>query len=200
VSANGLSIGQAVTSRTELRLPEQLPSAEWLRIGKQIALVRDSSSWWVGDWLVYGQEKFPDRYREAIQSTSLDYQTLRNYAWVARRFPPARRREKLSFQHHAMVASLGQAEQQLWLERASQLGWSVRQLRAQLRSAPPGSQHGPADAILNINVLDEKRQRWLAAAERQQQDLLDWAISVMDQAADQALIGEHEHLLSATGS
>ena len=99
-----------------------------------------------------------------------------------------------------MVASLAEPEQQLWLERASQLGWSVRQLRAQLRSASEGDQQGRANAILNINVLDEKRQRWLAAAERQQQDLLDWAISVMDHAADQALIAEHKHILSATGS
>lgn len=188
MSANGLTIGRVLTTRTELRLPDRLPSTEWLRIGQQVALIGDSSSWWLGDWLVYGQDKFPDRYRQAMASTSLDYQTLRNYAWVARRFPPSLRREKLSFGHHATVASLAEPERQAWLERAVQLGWSVRQLRACLRSVPEDDQITKVNAVLNINVPLEKRQSWLAAAEQEQQDLLAWAISVMDQAAHHALI------------
>lgn len=187
MSANGLTIGRVLTTRTELRLPDGLPSAEWLRIGQQVALIGDSSSWWLGDWLVYGQDKLPDRYRQAMASTSLDYQTLRNYAWVARRFPPSLRRERLSFGHHATVASLAEPERQTWLERALQFGWSVRELRAHLRSAPEQGQIAKVDGVLNINVPLEKRQSWLAAAEQEQQDLLAWAISVMDQAAHHAL-------------
>lgn len=72
MSANGLTIGRVLTTRTELRLPDGLPSAEWLRIGQQVALIGDSSSWWLGDWLVYGQDKLPDRYRQAMASTSLE--------------------------------------------------------------------------------------------------------------------------------
>lgn len=36
---------------------------------------------------MYGQAAYTGRYRDAIEQASLDYQTLRNYAWVARRFP-----------------------------------------------------------------------------------------------------------------
>ena len=41
----------------------------------------------------------------------LDYQTLRNYAWVARRFAMSRRRDTLSFGHHAEVPALPEPEQ-----------------------------------------------------------------------------------------
>jgi hypothetical protein len=73
MSADGLSVGRAAaTSRTQLRLPDRLPQAEWVRIGQHICLIADASSWWLGDWLVYGQDKFPDRYRRAMAGTALD--------------------------------------------------------------------------------------------------------------------------------
>jgi hypothetical protein len=49
-----------------------------------------SASRWIGDWPVYGETSFRDRYREAIEKTSFNYQTLRNYAWVARQFDVSR--------------------------------------------------------------------------------------------------------------
>jgi hypothetical protein len=102
--------GQVAAGRTELRLPADLTVSAWARIGSQITLLSNSSAWWLGDWLVYGRDNFPGRYKQAMTETSLDYQTLRNYAWVAGRFGAPRRRDGLSFQHHA-VAALPAAEQ-----------------------------------------------------------------------------------------
>ena len=75
-------------------------------------------------WLVYGESQFKDRYEEAIRRTSLNYQTLRNYTWVARRFDLSRRRDNLSFGHHAEVAALDPPEQEFWLRKAEKYGWS----------------------------------------------------------------------------
>jgi hypothetical protein len=61
---------------------------------------------WLGDWLIFGRYKYGTRYRQAIGATGLDYQTLRNYAVVARRFEPSRRRSTLRAQHHAEVSAL----------------------------------------------------------------------------------------------
>jgi hypothetical protein len=47
----------------------------------------------------------------------------------------SRRRDKLSFQHHAEVAPLPEPDQDLWLNRAERLGWSLSELRRQLRNA-----------------------------------------------------------------
>jgi hypothetical protein len=157
------------------------------RTGEQIALLSSSSAWWLGDWLVYGQAKFPGRYRQAVKQTSLDYQTLRNYAWVARKFPVSRRRNTLSFQHHAAVASLPACEQEMWLDRASFGRWPVAELRARLRAAAIGSSGGQAGGrvVLALSICRDRQQRWEAAARSQSKNLIDWAVSVLDDTAAQ---------------
>ena len=57
-------------------------------------------------------------------ATGLDYQTLREYGVVARRFEWSRRRDNLSFQHHAEVCALTGAEQDRWLDLAAPNRWS----------------------------------------------------------------------------
>src|SRR6266478_2837833 len=56
----------AMARRTELRLPCGLTLDTWQHIGQQIFLITDSTAWWLGDWLVFGEDKFPERYQEAI--------------------------------------------------------------------------------------------------------------------------------------
>ncbi|MFE7135979.1 LmbU family transcriptional regulator [Streptomyces sp. NPDC057638] len=190
---------RAQTRRSSLSLPENLPLDNWKAIGEQIFVIADSSAWWLGDWLIYGQDKYPHRYREAIDGTSLDYQTLRNYAWIARKFPASRRRYGLSLQHHAEVAALSAAEQDLWLERAEREGWSRNELRRQLRTArrgeaaggeeTPGQEAGAdqlADA-LEVTPSAEQYERWERAAERAESDLSGWIIERVDEAAASAL-------------
>lgn len=134
-----------------LRLPQRMSFDKWLGVGKQLSSICSSSAWCLGDWLVYGELTFNGRYREAIEQTWLDYQTLRNYAWVARRFPLSRRRDKLSFAHHAEVAALPPPEQDFWLRKAEELGWPVKRLRREVRaslqerSASDGASDGASD-------------------------------------------------------
>jgi hypothetical protein len=118
-----------------LHLPGQLSFARWVGVGRRLSDVYSSSAWCLGDWLVYGEAAFGGRYREAVEQTSLDYQTLRNYAWVAKRFGLSRRREGLSFGHHAEVAALPEAEQDFWLRKAEELGWPVKRLRQEVRAS-----------------------------------------------------------------
>jgi hypothetical protein len=120
---------------TGLQFPRQLPFEKWVRVGRHLAAVSTSSAWCLGDWLIYGEEAYCGRYRDAIEQTSLDYQTLRNYAWVVRRFPLPRRRDTLSFGHHAEVAALTEPEQDFWLRKAEELDWSRNQLRRQVRAS-----------------------------------------------------------------
>jgi hypothetical protein len=107
----------------------------WEHVGSQLFSFADSSSWWIADWLVYGESEFRDRYEEAVKRTSLSYQTLRNYTWVARRFPLRRRRHGLSFSHHFEVVALDEPEQDYWLRKAEELSWSKNKLRAEVRSS-----------------------------------------------------------------
>lgn len=177
----------ALTRRTSLTLPTDMPIGEWQRVGSQIFAMSDSSTWWLGDWLVYGQTYFPNRYQRAVEETGFDHQTLRNYAWVARQFAMGRRRSALSFQHHAELASLGDEEQERWMDRAVRLRWSRSELRRELRAhRTKGSTGEIADACqtlrIRLNVPEERRRRWQDAAATAEQDLIEWMVAILDAA------------------
>jgi hypothetical protein len=188
-----LRLGAQVSAkRTGLQLPPGLPLAAWTRVGHHISLLSSSSAWWQGDWLIYGRENFPDRYRRAMEETSLDYQTLRNYVWVARRFSVSRRRDNLSFQHHATVAALPNEQQDIWLDLASSLHWSLMQLRAQVRAASgkAAGQRPQNPAVLQLELSGDRRKRWEAAALKQQHaNLAEWIMHVIDDMAADILDG-----------
>jgi hypothetical protein len=161
----------------------------WLSVGRRTSEICNASAWWLGDWLLYGQRAYGRRYKRALESTPLDYQTLRNYAWVSRRFEPSRRRDKLSFQHHAEVAALPEADQDLWLQRAQRLRWSRNELRRQLAAARRSTRTvGDAPAmVLRVQVTREREQRWRTAAAANEQTLVEWLASTVDAAADAVL-------------
>nr|BAF98638.1 lmbU and cloE-like protein [Streptomyces argenteolus] len=176
---------KALTKRASLSLPTVMTLESWKDIGREIALISDASTWWLGDWVVYGQDRYPDRYRKAIEETSLDYQTLRNYAWVARKFPVSRRREKLSLQHHAEVAALQEDEQDVWLNRAESKGWSRSELRRNLRAIRADREETTSPSILklSINLDADQRRRWERAADRSNRSLDAWITETLDDAA-----------------
>jgi hypothetical protein len=175
---------EVFANQTSLSLPGQLPVDTWREIGDQIQLLSNSSAWWIGDWILYGQASYPDRYRNAMAETSLDYQTLRNYAWIARRFPPRRRRAKLSFQHHVEVASLPPSEQDHWLDLAERFSWSRNELRRQIRSSAEVDFDGSQSSVIRLNLdLDTRRlASWRLAAKEQGSNLTDWMTRTLDQA------------------
>jgi len=156
----------------------------WRSTGLCLCELTSASAWWLGDWLVYGERTYGKRYEEALRLLPLSYQTMRNYAWVARRFPASRRRDRLSFQHHAEVAALPEADRDLWLQRAQRMRWTRNELRRQLAGARnarrPGS--GPA-RVMRIEVSDEQHERWQLAATAADQPLSDWLCAVVDAAA-----------------
>ncbi|WP_219933647.1 LmbU family transcriptional regulator [Streptomyces sp. NWU339] len=178
-----------LTTKVGLQMPTGMAYDEWERAGRQLADVLDSSSWWLGDWLVYGKDHYTDRYQRGIRAAGLSYQTLRNYAWVSRRFDLARRRPALSFQHHAELASMPVEEQDLWLDRAEQGQWTTKQLRGAIRAARRGAQQPctPAEPSRRLEVPGSRFQWWHKAAEQLGVDFEQWVMSTLDSAAASAL-------------
>jgi hypothetical protein len=193
-SRDRLSIDPAVlTGRTSLRLPPKLPFPAWQRVGRQLFLISDSSAWWLGDWLVFGEENFPDRYRHVVAETGLSYGTLRNYAWVARRFEVSRRHDKLSFQHHYEVAGLSEPEQNLWLTMAEGQKWSKTRLRAELRATRAYDIEPDTLTTVHLRVTTTQQQQelWQKAADRSGRDLMEWISLELDESA-KSIIGASE--------
>jgi hypothetical protein len=179
-----------------LHIREGISFDTWAGVGRRIAEISHASAWCLGDWLVYGQDAYGHRYKVAIEATALDYQTLRNYAWVARRFRMSRRRAALSLQHHAEVAALPESAQDLWLGRAERYRWSRNELRRRVstdrqfeRSSGSRTQpcSGGARITCRLRVTADRAHRWNQAASVSEQTLDDWVSSVADAAASAIL-------------
>jgi hypothetical protein len=184
-----------VIPRNGLQLPPQLSFDTWLEVGRRLSAVATSSAWCLGDWLIYGETSFAGRYREAIERTSLDYQTLRNYAWIARKIPFPRRWEELSFGHHAEVAALPEPEQDYWLRKAHEFGWSRNQIRHEIRESlrernVDGVAREPAarpELTIQMKVTPDQLDLFRQAADQDGYSIEDWALLILDHAAHGSL-------------
>lgn len=178
--------GKLLVTPVGLRFPETMSYTDWERAGRRLANISNSFMWCLGDWVAYGLDKYTDRYYHAIQAVGLDYKTLRNYTWVARRFKWSRRRADLSFQHHAEVAALPPDEQDDWLDRAARHQWSRNQLREHLRAARRqlgNETTGILRALQLVAIRSEQLEAWRNAAEQVGMSLQDWMLYVLDDAA-----------------
>ncbi|WP_236241559.1 LmbU family transcriptional regulator [Streptomyces sp. CC228A] len=178
----------AMVTDVGLQLPGGMSFESWEKAGRNLARVASSSAWCLGDWIVYGQSRYEGRYRDAVESVGLDYQTVRNYAWVARRVPQSARRKELSFQHHAEVASLSPQEQESWLDRAVKERWSRNQLRGELRAAR-STEPRPATTVSmpKLEVPEAQLARWRKAAELAGASLQGWIVNLLESEANSVL-------------
>jgi len=110
-------------------------SADWLEEGRQIAereraLARrqDTLAWEMGDWAVRQCSGYGDM-KQAAAALGVNLGTLKNRASVSRRVDASRRRDDLSWSHHAEVASLVPEDGDALLDEAADGGRPVEHLR-----------------------------------------------------------------------
>lgn len=204
VSIRQLIGGRSAAVRSSgLVIAPRMSFSRWEQIGQEIFTLSNASTWWIADWLVYGETAFEDRYREAIKKTALSYQTLRNYAWVARRFEMSRRRDNLTFGHHAETAALEMHEQDYWLRKTEELGWSRNDLRRELRAslrergetsradgdlASKGRDASASRDQLLLELTLDQVERFTRIANALGVELEDWALRVLETAAIQSQV------------
>lgn len=124
---------------------DELSCDEWLRHGRRLGVAGRNAAWWIGDWVRYGATRYGRKYELATRVTRYEHQTLLNMVYVATRFEISRRRENLSWSHHAELAPLDVDEQERWLDRATEERLSIRCLRNELAAARQA-----ADALSEI--------------------------------------------------
>jgi hypothetical protein len=171
-------------------MPVALSFEDWERAGHRLSGIVDSTAWCLGDWLIYGKQHYADRYKKAIRAAGLGYQTLRNYAWVSARFELGRRRPRLSFQHHAEVASLPLPEQDRWLDRVEQEMWTTKELRTRVqteRDHHGAGEPGKSLVIPRIQVPGGRLVWWRKAAVESGMEFENWVMVTLDGAAEQTL-------------
>ena len=166
-----------------LCIREPLTFEEWSALAGNIGSALRSMAFVVGDWLVYGEEHFDsnakngqtaggsgrrkvsaERYSQATSATGIDRAVLKNYTYVSRRVPLSLRNDRLSWDHHRVIAKLPPDEQKRWLTVATNPNdrLSARRLRISVArgevvsvdtmSVPP-SERGISNHIPWINRL-----------------------------------------------
>ncbi len=116
-----------------LKLPRTLDYEQWAQLGPRFHAIHRRLGWYVGDWINFGEQKFGEKYAQAVSETGYDSGYLANLAWICRTFEQERRREALSFRHHQMVAGLDKPEQDRWLLLAEEKGWTSEELAERLK-------------------------------------------------------------------
>lgn len=133
--ADAPDITKSETLPVGLALPESPTFEEWANYGRRLGEADRKLQWLIGEW--WNNESFEYGARKALVEsegwTGPKYQTCRNAASIAAAFELSRRRDNLTFHHHAEVAALPQPKQEEWLDRAESDGLSVLKLRAAIR-------------------------------------------------------------------
>lgn len=170
-------------SNTGLDLPDGLTPAEWQEAGLQIARMRGATQWWIGDWWAFGEHRYGDR-KALVESEEWDgpaFQTCRNNAVICQAFETSRRRDSLSFKHHAEVAALPIEWQDQLLDEAEENGLSVAKLRARVKEVRAFLSQGWTPDQLERKEYAEAGEPVLASYRNgpdglpRDRALLDWA-------------------------
>lgn len=120
---------------TSLSLPAGLPYEEWERVGRLLQSTAKSIRWFIGDWLLHGERAYGEQFVQAVEATGRKVQDIKNMMWVSEHVEKSRRRDSLTWSHHAEVASLTPEEQTAWLDVAEAESLNTRELREHIHSA-----------------------------------------------------------------
>lgn len=139
-----------------LIIPEKATLEQWTDIGRKLYHAGQTMTWWLADWAAYGDREY-GQLKEFCEIQGMNYQTIRNLAAIASSVEMSRRRDNLSFSHHAEVSGLAAREQTKWLALAIKESLSVVELRRQIRSSTaihlPEKTYGPSDEGIEMQKL-----------------------------------------------
>ncbi len=121
-----------------LVLPEKMSAKTFVKVVDAISDVREGSRWWLGDALLYGENK-SEAYSQALDSSKFDYGTLRNFRMVSKFYPPEARTFNVSHSHYQACVGLPLDQAIKILDEAERADWSVIQIRQYVKEVKAGN-------------------------------------------------------------
>lgn len=157
-----------------------LTEAAWQSIGANLNQTEACLLWLIGDWYNYGGNAYGSgRAYEMARATGLDYGTVLNAASVAKSVTFSRRREDLTWSHHAEVAKLTPKQQTTWLRLAAKKKMSTKLLRANIAAgADPTEKDAKRPLLAEVPKAKAK-----TSLERVDEIVSNWYINAAATAA-----------------
>ena len=120
-------------SKVGLVIARELAFDEYEVLGDGCERLDNWLGFYQGDRLVYGERVYGEQYAQVIpDGREKKYQ---EYKFIAEMFPPERRRESLSYSHHAETRSLEPELQDQILDKAVEYGLSSMAVRGLVKAA-----------------------------------------------------------------
>lgn len=179
--------GAITPTSLDLSDPE-MPFESYEMMGAYLGRMNRSCSWWIGDWLVFGEGVYGERFAQAVHATGLAEQTLLNRAYVCRNVARSVRLPNVPFSVHAEVAPLPPREQRKWLGRAAKGNWTKAELRAQMKARRTDTP--PPDAEPVEAALLEEIARAILRDAQPHEDSQHYLVPNEDMARLRAALGE----------
>tara|TARA_R110002124_G_scaffold160502_1_gene327759 strand:- start:12258 stop:12821 length:564 start_codon:yes stop_codon:yes gene_type:complete len=168
---------EAESANLSLAIPDDMSFEEWNDLGQKLASAEKLLNWWIGDWWIAGNHRYGERaaiVAQGVLGKSLG--TLKNLGSIARKFEKSRRRDLLSFSHHAKVASLPPDQADDFLDCAEKEKLSVRDLQAKVSSMRIETGQLVIDEDVAYQLLISITRNWNRAPVAVRQEFLDLAL------------------------
>lgn len=155
---------------TGLVFAPDTPIEVWGALVERLQRQQKLVEWAIADAVNFGEHAYGEMYAQWVEETGLGKRTLQNIASVGRRIESSRRREAVSFSHHAEVAYLPVPDQESLLDAAESAGMTRYELRDAVRERKEQLRGRTADAP------DDPPMRWVPGIE----DLTDEARTALE--------------------
>lgn len=120
---------------------------EWRKAVVGVQKVHGMMQFYLGDLMIFAESPVTgwgdSKYADLIESTGYEYNTLKMYASISRRFSLEQRKRvysniqvsEVTFAHFQLVASLDDERAMYFLERVAEGRWTVKKLREEILKA-----------------------------------------------------------------
>jgi len=183
-------------TRTGFLIEPGLVYEEWAAMGHGLIAMAEASMWWVGDWLLYGEHEYGEKYAQAVEATGYGLSTLKNAQWVSDRFPPEARREELSHSHHVAAAGLDESARADLLARAVEEGMTSGEVRGRAKAIKAKAAEPERPKNSAVEVISPTAPKTVGEA-------VEKVIGVLEQAyarEDWSLVSQAREILVASRS
>jgi len=139
IHGNTIHHSRAQFTAVSMQLPDDLTVDEWADIGVTLLSIKSALSWYLGDWLIMGEDRGGSRwegtYNELAEHFQYEVHTLETYASVCRKIHSSTRVEGLSFAHHRYVTKFAEPSvQQRLLQYALEEKLSTREFENYIKT------------------------------------------------------------------